>query len=119
VAAFAVPTAAGDLHARTPLRVLKANGRYFAHGSEKAVYLTGSHTWTNLIDASGGCSPGGGRFDYVGYLKWLRRHNHNFIRLSRFELTRFDECGAAVRTRRIRGRGPGRARRSMVFPGLT
>ena len=33
-----------------PLRVSKANPRYFEDGSGKIVYLTGSHTWTNLQD---------------------------------------------------------------------
>ena len=32
-----------------PLRVNSANRRYFTDGSRKAIYLTGSHTWANLI----------------------------------------------------------------------
>ena len=39
-------------------------------------YLTGSHTWDNLIDRRS--KPD---FDYTGYLGFLRSHNHNFIRL--------------------------------------
>jgi len=33
-----------------PLRVHQANPRYFTDGSGKAVYLTGSHRWANLMD---------------------------------------------------------------------
>ena len=33
-----------------PLRVHPQNPRYFADGSGRAVYLTGSHTWANLQD---------------------------------------------------------------------
>src|SRR5678816_4363063 len=33
-----------------PLRVDPRNPRYFADGSGKVVYLTGSHTWANLKD---------------------------------------------------------------------
>jgi len=33
-----------------PLRVHPRNPRYFADGGGRAVYLTGSHTWSNLQD---------------------------------------------------------------------
>ena len=33
-----------------PLRVHPENPRYFTDGSGKAIYLTGSHTWSNLQD---------------------------------------------------------------------
>ena len=35
-----------------PLRANPANPRYFTDGSGKAIYLTGSHTWANLMDLS-------------------------------------------------------------------
>ena len=38
------PTASG------PLRKNPANGRYFTDGSGKAIYLSGSHTWANMLD---------------------------------------------------------------------
>jgi len=66
-----------------PLRVHPTNPRYFTDGttnrdgSLKAVYLTGSHTWGNLCDAREGRSA----FDFTGYLDFLERHRHNFIRL--------------------------------------
>jgi hypothetical protein len=58
-----------------PLKVNPANPRYFTDGSGKAVYLTGSHTWENLLDRL--AKP----FDYGAYLNLLQQHNHNFIRL--------------------------------------
>ena len=33
-----------------PLRVHPDNPRYFTDGSGRAVYLTGAHTWNNLVD---------------------------------------------------------------------
>ena len=74
--------------AKGPLRVHPTNPRYFTDGSGKAIYLTGSHTWNNLQDG-GWAADGVGqdwtnnlkRFDYPGYLKLLRAHGHNFIRL--------------------------------------
>ena len=35
---------------RGPLRVHPGNPRYFTDGSGRPVYLTGSHTWNNLVD---------------------------------------------------------------------
>ncbi len=77
-----------------PLRVHPTNPRYFtdgtrlADGSLKAVYLTGSHTWNNLQDMSETDPPA--RFDFSAYLDFLVRHNHNFIRLWRWELVSWD-----------------------------
>jgi hypothetical protein len=71
--------------ARGPLRVHPTNPRYFTDGTKtpsgtwKAVYLTGSHTWTNLIDR--GASDPPAAFDFDAYLKFLRKHDHNFVRL--------------------------------------
>jgi Family of unknown function (DUF6298) len=62
------------------LTVHPSNPRYFTDGSGKAIYLTGSHVHFGLVDHSE--SP---PFDYSGYLKFLRGHNHNFIRLWTWE----------------------------------
>jgi len=62
-----------------PLRVHPTNPRYFADGSGKVVYLTGSHTWTNFQD--GGWPRNVRLFDYKAYLGFLQAHKHNFIRL--------------------------------------
>lgn len=59
-----------------PLRVAGFNPRYFTDGSGRAIYLTGSHHWNNLLDDSN--TP---PFDYIAYLDFLRHYNHNFIRL--------------------------------------
>ena len=62
-----------------PLRVSQENPRYFADASGKVVYLTGSHTWSNLQDMGKTDPPPA--FDYHAYLALLREHHHNFIRL--------------------------------------
>lgn len=65
-----------------PLRVHPTNPRYFTdgtkhtNGSFNAIYLTGSHTWFGLSDGDKGPD-----FDYPGYLNFLDRYPHNFIRL--------------------------------------
>ncbi|MCP5005508.1 MAG: hypothetical protein GY941_16455 [Planctomycetes bacterium] len=61
------------------LRVHPANPRYFTNNTGKVIYLTGSHTWTNLCDQGTADPPPA--FDYPGYLDALERYDHNFIRL--------------------------------------
>ncbi len=87
-----VPPAAG------PLRVHPSNPRYFtdgtknADGSLKAVYLTGSHTWNSVQDGAFFTAENADpppAFDFDAYLDFARCQNHNFIRLWRFELPRF------------------------------
>ncbi len=73
----ALPEAAG------PLRLHPDNPRYVAVPSGPVVWLTGSHTWANLQDRGvEGQTPD---FDYEGYLDFLGRHGHNFIRLWAWE----------------------------------
>jgi len=71
-----------------PLRVHPENRRYFTDGSGKAVYLTGSHTWANLVDMGAADPPE--RFDFEAYLDFLERYDHNFIRLWTWESTTWD-----------------------------
>jgi len=71
-----------------PLIVSKINPRYFTNGSGKAIYLTGSHTWNNLVDMSP--SDPLGPFDFNAYLKWMKEYNHNFFRLWTWELINWD-----------------------------
>ncbi len=83
----AVATATIDVRPPPPggtLRPLASNPRFFADGSGRAVWLTGSHTWDNFQDW-GGQTPA---FDYDAYLDLLARHDHTFIRLWRWESTR-------------------------------
>jgi len=76
-----------------PLAVSEVNPRYFTvasggAGTERAIYLTGSHIWNNLHDGMGpgpACSATPERFDYDAYLKFLKERGHNFIRLWRWE----------------------------------
>ncbi|MRI01752.1 DUF4038 domain-containing protein [Kriegella sp. EG-1] len=64
-------------HFNGPLRIHPENGRYFTDNSGKAIYLTGSHTWASFQESR---TPDAPLFDYQGYLKMLKEHNHNFIR---------------------------------------
>ena len=59
------------------------NRRYFENATGQVVYLTGSHTWSNLLD-NGTVDPPP-TFDYTAYLNFLSAHNHNFFRLYTWE----------------------------------
>ena len=80
--------------AKGPLRIHPDNPRYFTDGTRnpdgslKVVYLTGSHTWNNLVDMARDDPPSG--FDFEAYLDFLERHHHNFIRLWAWDSTLWD-----------------------------
>jgi len=82
-----------------PLRILSSNPRWFTDGTGRAVYLTGSHIWQSLQDNGLLLRDGGGNppptFDYKGYLDFLERHNHNFFRLWRWEVTQWTDSYTA------------------------
>lgn len=81
---FLCPEARGkDVRMQGPLRVLKDNPRYFTDDSGRAVYLTGSHTWSNLVDIGPSDPPP--RFDFDACLDWMEKLNHNFIRMWTWE----------------------------------
>ena len=71
-----------------PLKVHPDNPRYFTDGTGKAVYLTGSHTWSNVADMGPTDPPE--PFDFSGCLDWTERLDHNFIRLWAWETTSWD-----------------------------
>ncbi|MBN1359049.1 MAG: serine hydrolase [Sedimentisphaerales bacterium] len=72
-----------------PLVVHPANPRYFQNAATgRAVLLTGSHTWANLVDM--GTSDPPAAFDFDAYLDWMAGFNHNFIRLWAWELVTWD-----------------------------
>ena len=68
-----------------PLRVHPENPRYFTDNGGKAIYLTGSHTWQNLMDF---VAEGDQPFDYTGYLDMMEENGHNFMRMWTWEQTR-------------------------------
>ncbi|MBM3216041.1 hypothetical protein FJZ36_14125, partial [Candidatus Poribacteria bacterium] len=80
-------TASASEHRMGPLRVHPTNPRYFADGDGNAVYLTGSHTWSNLKDL--GVTDPPEPFDFGGYLDFLAAMDHNFIRLWTWELSKY------------------------------
>jgi hypothetical protein len=94
VSDFAGESAITAEPARGPLRVHPTNPHYFtdgttdASGSLKVVYLTGSHTWNNLVDMGRDDPPE--PFDINSYLDFLKQHDHNFIRLWAWDTTSLD-----------------------------
>ena len=84
-----------------PLVVSEVNPRYFTVASgdadeQRAVYLTGSHIWNNFHDGMGpgsDCGETPEEFDYDAYLKFLKEHGHNFIRLWRWEQFKSQAAG--------------------------
>ncbi len=71
-----------------PLRVHPTNPRYFTDDGVRAILLTGSHTWNNLVDMGPSDPPP--CFDYDAYLKWLTAHSHNFVGLWAWELVAWE-----------------------------
>lgn len=74
-----------------PLRVSKDNPRYFADSDGKIVYMTGSHTWSNFKDMGNSDPPP--VFNYDVYLDFMQQHNHNFMRMWTWELTKYSYDG--------------------------
>jgi hypothetical protein len=75
-------------HGPGPLRSHPGNSRYFAHAGGSPVYLTGSHTWNNVIDMGETDPPA--PLDYPAHIQWLKEQGHNFTRLWTWELLRWD-----------------------------
>jgi len=82
-----------------PLRPLPANPRYFTDDSGRAILLTGSHTWNNLVDMA----PEGSEmaFDYDAYLDWMAAYPHNFMRLWTWELLTWNTSGNREKQARL------------------
>ena len=77
----------------SPLHVSTRNRRYFETADGRMVYLTGSHTWSNLQD--NGTSDPPPAFNYPAYLDFLTAHGHNFFRLYAWEQLKWtDEIAA-------------------------
>ena len=74
-----------------PLRVHPQNPRYFTDDTGRAILLTGSHTWNNLVDMGPTDPPAA--FDYDAYLDWMTKRHHNFFRLWTWELLSWDTRG--------------------------
>jgi Family of unknown function (DUF6298)/Putative collagen-binding domain of a collagenase len=109
---MALICAAGLSHADPatgPLRVSKENPRYFTDGTGRAVLLTGSHVWSNLVDMGPSDPPP--VFDFDAYLDRLCELNHNFIRLWTWELVtwKWKQVDAHVAPHPWARTGPGKA----------
>lgn len=82
--------------AARPLVISAANPRYFAVEDGGKQKVTGSHIWNNFHDGMGpgsDCSPQPEQFDFDAYLKFLKDHGHNFIRLWRWEQFKSQAAG--------------------------
>lgn len=75
-----------------PLKKSTVNPRYFAKPNGQIVYLTGSHTWCNLMDCDD-TNPISATFNYTAYLDFLEANNLNFFRLWRAENVKGGEAG--------------------------
>jgi CubicO group peptidase (beta-lactamase class C family) len=72
-----------------PLVVHPENPRYFQNSaSGETVYLTGAHTWANLVDIGPSDPPPS--FDYPAYIDWMAGLKHNFMRMWTWELVSWD-----------------------------
>jgi hypothetical protein len=69
-----------------PLRIGRANPRYFIDRSGRPVYLAGAHTWGDLQDNGVGDPPP--RFDYTKFLEFLQVHTLRVFRLWAWEQAR-------------------------------
>ncbi len=113
VAVTSARSRAGQPPAAGPLRVHPDNPRYFTDGSGRAILLAGSHTWPSLVDMGPSDPPP--RFDFDGYLDFLQKHGHNFVRLWTWEHTTWDTRGNREKKRHHCGpmpyarTGPGKA----------
>ena len=74
-----------------PLKVSKENPRYFTDDSGRAIYMTGSHTWNNLVDMSE--TPGQDQFDYKAFLGFEDSCHFNFFRLWTWNLLTWNTSG--------------------------
>ncbi len=81
--------------AKGPLRVHPRNPHYFTDDGSRAVLLTGSHTWNNVVDMGPGETPP--RFDFNKFIAWVDGYGHNFVRLWTWELVNWDTRGNAAR----------------------
>jgi len=80
-----------------PLRRCAENPRYFGDRDGKAVLLTGSHVWYNLVDMGPQDPPE--PFDYAAHLDWLTRYHHNFMRMWAWEMVQWDTRGNGANNR--------------------
>lgn len=115
------PPEVGRPAARGPLRPHPTNPRYFADDRGEPVYLTGSHTWTNLQDAGDGDPPP--VFDYTAFLDRVESYHLNFFRLWRWEHTRWGSwhnmAGFRIAPHPYLRTGPGVARDGLPKFDLT
>ena len=68
---------------KSVLRINKINPLYFTDDNGAAIYLTGSHTWSDMLDMTGPHGYQDASKD--SFLDWIASYGHNFTRLWAFE----------------------------------
>ena len=63
-----------------PLRVHPGNSRYFTDNSGKAIYMTGSHVWWNIVGKGDRNLPYSDA-EFEAFLDYLESFGHNFTRI--------------------------------------
>jgi hypothetical protein len=71
---------AGRGRSSGPLRVHPGNPRYFTDNSGKAIYMTGSHVWWNIVGKGTRNLPYSDT-DFEAFLDYLESYGHNFTRV--------------------------------------
>jgi hypothetical protein len=66
-----------------PLRVSRENPRYFVDAAGRVVYLSGAHTWGNLVD--NGTTDPPPKFDFMRFLALLQARELRLFRLWAWE----------------------------------
>jgi hypothetical protein len=74
--------------AKGPLSVLASNPRYFTDGN-RAVFLSGSHTWNNFVEIVRPPSKPNPPIDFDEFLGFLEARKHNCFRLWAWESAAF------------------------------
>ena len=77
------PTVAFSKYFHGPLKVSHDNARYFTDNSNRAILLTGSHTWANFQEHY--TEDEHVIFDWKGYLDMMEGHHQNFMRFWMYE----------------------------------
>ncbi len=62
------------------LRVHPSNPRYFTDDSGKAIYMTGSHAWWNIVTEGGRNAPFTDS-DFEDFIDYLKSFGHNYTRI--------------------------------------
>ena len=84
------PTPSGPI--TSALRVSTVNSHYFTDATNRAIVLTGSHTWNDSQDTDTSSSPAA--FNFAAYVNFLKAHGQNMTILWHKDLPQYCGWGA-------------------------